>query len=128
MTRWQKFKIWSARIGEDQSGVVDELLEAFMAEGTLTAVDKDLFEVRIQYHDKEYAVYLYADYGMSLRKCRVYNEDGRWDTVYEHLSPSRRVRLRFWEWLEDYGVTLRSPRDRAEDNIRTIIKEAHDEA
>lgn len=126
MTWWQKLRIWLEDT-PNYSRAVDELLEAFMAEGTVTAVDRSLFEVRIQYHDKEYAVYLYGNYGMSLKKCLVYDGDS-WDTVYELMSPSRKVRLRFWEWLEDYGITLHSPVEIAEDNIRKIIKEAHDEA
>lgn len=126
MTWLQKLRIWMKAVPNCASAV-DELLEAFMAEGTLTSVDRSLFEARIQYHDKEYAVYLYGDYGMSLRKCLVRN-GASWDLVYEYMSPSRKVRVLFWEWLEDYGVTLRSPIEIAEDNIRKIIEEAHHEA
>lgn len=126
MTRWQKFRIWMEDT-PNYSRAVDQLLEAFMAEGTVTAVDRSLFEVHIQYHDKEYAVYLYGNYGMSLKKCLVRN-GASWDLVYEYMSPSRKVRLRFWEWLEDYGVTLHSPVEKSEATIRKIIKEAHHEA
>ncbi len=88
------------------SPVADALLEAFMAEGTVMHIEPDYMFIHVQYHGKNYAVVGLGRYSFDLSSAYEVDSRGVFRTLYSEKRPSRKVKHRFWRWVEDSGYTI----------------------
>lgn len=84
---------------------VDYFLEKIIADGKILGLTNNDYFVMVEYKGSYYKIWItnrwYADLTMAFKT----DENGReLHKMYGDLRPSRKVKLKFWNWLENNGI------------------------